>query len=194
MYPIKYTFKRIALTNKVVVTDASGNEILYAHQQLLKLKEKILVFRSSAKDQQVGELNADRVIDFSPLLTFTNSAGQQVVSVKRNGRASIWRASYEILNPEGQTLYSVREQNVWAKVGDALFAEIPVVGLLSGYVFQPRYGVMNAEGQVVATIQKRPAFLESSFELTCENPQTSDPSGLLPVAILAVLTRERARG
>ncbi len=194
MYPLKYSFKKIALTNKVTVTDAGGAEILFAHQKLLKLKEKILVFRSSAQDQQIGELNADRVIDFSPLFTFTNSAGQPVVSVKRNGRASIWKASYEILSPDGQTLYKVQEMNAWAKVGDALFAQLPIAGVFAGYVFQPRYSVSNYTGQIVAIIQKRPAFFESSFELTCESPQVADPSGILPIAILAVLTRERARG
>ena len=48
--------------------------------------------------------------------------------------------------------------------------------------------------QEVTMITKRPAFIESVFELTSDDAQAADPNGVLPVAILAVLTRERGRG
>ncbi len=180
MYPLLYSFKRIALANKVTVTTADGRTVLYAHQKMLKLKEKILIYSDDTKVTLVGELNADRVIDFSPLLVFTNTSGQVVFGVKRKGRQSIWRAQYEILNAQEQVLFSIKEDNVWAKVGNALFAEIPVIGAFAGYVFNPRYNILDSSGQVVGVIEKRPSFLESSYA-------TLEPiyhSGTLPSTLI----------
>ena len=194
MYPISYKFKRIALANKVTVTSADGHVMLYAHQKMLKLKEKILVYADESTTALIGELNADRVIDFSPLMTFTNAAGQALFSVKRKGRQSIWRAHYEILTMQGEILYTITEDNVWAKVGNALFAELPMVGMLAGYVFNPRYKVLDPNGQTIGMIDKKPSLMESWYEFSCQNPEQTDPNHILPTAIFAVLTRERMRG
>lgn len=194
MYPLSYNFKRIALANKVTVKSADGRTILYAHQKMLKLKEKILIFTDDTQATTVGELNADRVIDFSPLLVFTNTAGQRIFGVKRKGRQSIWRAHYEIINDQEQVLFSISEDNAWAKVGNALFSEIPFIGALAGYVFNPRYNVANSEGNIIGVIEKKPALFESSYEFGCTTPEQTDPAGILPIAIFAVLTRERMRG
>lgn len=194
MYPIHYSFKKIALTNKLTVTDDTGNQLFYAHQKLLNIKEKIIVYTDSSKTSPIGELNADRVIDFSPLLTFTNTENQIISAVKRKGTKSLWRAHYEIMDATEQVAFTVREDNTLIKVLDALMASVPVLGLLSGYFFNPRYNVLNTNGEVVAQLSKKPSFFEASYELTCSSPKTDDPQNILPISILAVLTRERARG
>jgi len=51
------------------------------------------------------------------------------------------------------------------KIFDGLFEGIPIIGALSGYVFQPRYGVYDLKGNKHFTVHKRPAFLEELFEL-----------------------------
>lgn len=184
-----YTFKKIALTSKVTVAE-NGSPVMYAHQKI-KFKENIIVYTDSSKTAQLGNLAADKVIDFSPTLTFRDA--QQIVrfSVKRHGRASIWKANYEIHDPQGGLLYKVNEVNPWAKVMDSLFGEIPVLGLFAGYVFHVKYDVTGANGEPVAQIRKMPAFLEGKYEV--EIGHTQDPLGILPTAVLAVLTRERSR-
>ncbi len=194
MYPLTYNFKRMALANKVTVRDASGNTLLYAHQKMLKLKEKILIYSDDTQSNMIGELNADRVIDFSPLLVFTAVNGQAQFGVKRKGRQSIWRAHYEIIDTQEQVMFTINEANAWAKVGNALFTEIPIVGMFAGYVFNPRYTVTDTSGSVVGVIEKQPSLLESSYSFSCLNPEQNDPHQILPVAIFAVLTRERMRG
>lgn len=193
MYPIIYNFKRIALANKVTATNASGGIILYAHQKMFKLKEKISIFADIEKTSQLGELNADRVIDFSPVQTFRNMQNQPLLSVKRHGGKSIWKANYEIMDAHGQTVFSVREDNSWVKVMDTLLGEVPILGMFSGYFFNPKYNITNTGGVQIGQISKQPAFLESNYLLTVDDPQ-NDPNTLLPIATLTVITRERARG
>lgn len=193
MYPITYNFKKIALANKVTATDASGAVVLYAHQKMFKLKEKIAIYSDSNKAQQIGELNADKVIDFSPVQTFTNMQGQPLLSIKRQGRKSIWKASYDIMDANGQVVFTVREDNSWVKVLDSILREAPIIGMFSGYFFNPVYNVFDVSGVQVGQIAKQPAFFESNYLLTLDNPQV-DRGGLLPISTMTIITRERARG
>lgn len=193
MYPITYNFKKIALSNKVTATNASGEVILYAHQKLLKIREKILIYSDVNQTNQLGELNADRVIDFSPMQTFTNMNGQPVLKVKRNGGRSIWRADYEIMDAGEHTYFRVREEKAWVKVMDTLFSEIPILGLFAGYLFNPKYNVFDENGTIIGQIVKNPALLESNYVLNIENSNINKAE-LLPIATMTVITRERQRG
>jgi hypothetical protein len=193
MYPITYNFKKIALANKVTAIDGSGKVVLYAHQKMFKLKEKILLFADIEKTTPVGELNADRVIDFSPVQTFTDSQGNAKLSVKRNGKKSIWKANYEIVDANNVSCFTVREDNAWVKVMDVLLREVPILGFFSGYFFNPKYNIFDSQGQVVGQIVKEPSFLESNYKLSLDQPQV-DSQGLLPVATMTIITRERTRG
>ena len=61
MFPLKLSFKIVALAPQIYVRDASGNEILYVRQKLLKLKDKIRVFADSSQTNQLYEIDADRI-------------------------------------------------------------------------------------------------------------------------------------
>ena len=58
---------------------------------------------------------------------------------------SLWRAHYEVSRDGGQPAFVIEEANPWAKVADRLLSELPVVGLISGYVFHPRYLVTRTD-------------------------------------------------
>ncbi|PYQ56458.1 MAG: hypothetical protein DMF53_25450, partial [Acidobacteria bacterium] len=142
-YPLTLTFKIAALAPQISVTDGTGREILYVRQKLLKLRDKIKVFSDSSQSQELYEINADRVLDFSALFTFTDSQGRVVGSVQRQGMRSFWRATYDIQSPAGN-LYTIVEEQPWLKVIDYFVEEIPFVGMLSGYLFSPTYGLQRA--------------------------------------------------
>ncbi|MFO0971118.1 MAG: hypothetical protein U0520_02080 [Candidatus Saccharimonadales bacterium] len=192
-FPLKVEFKKIALTNKMTVTDANGTVVAFAHQKLLKLKEQILLYADTNKTQPIGEIRADRVIDFSPLFVYQDQSGSIQLAIKRNGRRSILKADYDILNAAQQPVYKVREDNGWIKFFDAIVGELPIIGIFTGYFLNPKYNVTNLQGELVARFIKRPSLLESSYEIEVSN--TADQNiGLLPIASLAVLSRERLRG
>lgn len=193
MYPITYNFKRIALANKVTARNNSGDVILYAHQKLLKIREKILIYADVEQTKPLGELNADKVLDFSVTQTFTDTTGTPKVKIRRAGKKSIWRAHYEIVSPQDEVLFTVREQKAWVKIIDVLFSEIPILGFFTGYFFNPKYNLFDSTENIVGQIVKEPAFFESNYTLHLDN-EASDSSGILPVATLTVITRERMRG
>ena len=194
-YPVTLTFKLVALAPQIFVRDASGNEILYVRQKLLKLKEKIHVFSDSSQSRELYQINADRVLDISARYTITGSQGEVVGNIQRRGMKSFWKASYEVSASTGAR-YEIEEENPWAKVLDGLIGEIPVIGLLTGLFLHPKYRVQEiATQRTVLRITKHRALLESRFEINQEPGAVldapSETAALLGILLMTLLERER---
>ncbi len=192
-YPFTINFKKIALTNKLTVTDNNGAVIVYAHQKMLKLKEKILLFTNSDKTTQTGYIAADKVIDFSPTYSYYDNTDTVQLSVKRQGRKSIWKAEYDVMNSAGEVIFNIKENDAWIKVFDSFLSEAPIIGLFSGYFFNPIYNVVNQSGELVAQIEKQAAFFESVYKVEIRNPNAQNLD-LIAQASLILVIRERTRG
>ena len=195
-YPLKLSFKLIAMAPQIYVRDANGQNLMYVKQKLLKLKEDIGVFTDESKQQQLFNINADRVIDWSARYHFTSMYTQQRFgSVKREGMRSLWRASYHIDNANEQTTHIIKEGNPWTKVMDGLFGEIPVLGMFSGYVFHPEYLVVPAGSKSpVMRMKKQPAFFEGVFDIEALAQLDDDAEARILLSLLMMLLLERRRG
>jgi hypothetical protein len=192
------TFKILAVAPQIFVRDAHGAEIMYVKQKLFKLKEAINVFSDQSQSRQLYAIKADRIIDFSARYNFTDSQGLSLGAVKRRGMRSIWKASYDILEGDS-VIFQIQEENALVKVMDGLFGEIPIVGMFSGYVFNPAYvvtrpGSGGQPGPVVMRLVKQPAFLESSFQVEKIDPTlstTEEQQILLSLMMMTLLERSR---
>ena len=194
-FPLSLSFKIIALAPQIYVRDASGRELLYVKQKLLKLKEKINVFADSSQSRQLYEINADRVLDIAARYTFTSSPGQTVGSMKRQGLRSFWKATYEVADAHGRTIFTIEEENPWVKVLDGLIGEIPILGAVSGYFLNPRYVVKRTDrGTLAFRISKHRSFLESTFEIQELEPgaeESEEIPVLLSILMMTLLERDR---
>ncbi len=189
-FPLNLRFKIMAISPIIEVRDANGNYVCYVKQKLFKLKERIEVFTDATRSQLLCEINADRVIDFSATYTFTDPSGHVFGSVRRKGMKSLWRSHYEISDAD-QILYTIREQNPWSKVMDGIFGEIPVIGMLSGYLFHPTYSVTHNSGALCYQLKKRPAFLEGLFQIDELEPCHDDIVVLMSLLMMTLLERNR---
>ncbi|HQU93922.1 MAG TPA: hypothetical protein PLK77_16620, partial [Pyrinomonadaceae bacterium] len=136
-YPLKLSFKLIALASQIYIRDANGQLIGYVKQKLLKLKEDINVFADEQQTQHLYNIKADRLIDFSAKYNFTDNRGTHIGSIKRKGMRSILKAHYEIYEPSGAITMEIHEENAWIKVVDSLIGELPIIGMFTGYFFNP---------------------------------------------------------
>ena len=193
-YPIDLSFKILALASQIYVRDASGRLVAYVKQKLFKLREDINVFADESQTQLLYNIKADRIIDFSGRYLFTDSKGKALGSVKRKGMPSIFKAHYEIYDPSGKQVMQINEENPWVKVADAILREIPLVGILSSYVFHPSYLVSRVNEKQVARLEKKPAFFEGKFQLTALEDLSSADEQLVLLSILMMTLLERSRG
>ncbi len=194
-YPLQLKFKIGTLANDFEITDATGFQVGYVRQKMFKFVEEIQVFNDSSKTELFYTIKANKWIDFSAAYIFTNANGENVGRVARKGWASIWRTRYNIYDGAGTQIYHIRERNAWVKVWDALFSEIPILGILTGYVFNPKYDIQTLGNETVATLQKNASFFGRSFTLSKEGETVGDAQEEnLALSAMMMILLERRRG
>ena len=196
-YPLQLNFKLIALAPRIFVRDASGRSIFYVKQKVMALKEHVRVFTNEDMQEQVYEIKADRMLDFSARYYFRDMAGRELGSIKHKGMRSIWSATYEIYGPGAtEPTYRMKEDNPWVKVVDSIVSDIPVIGMVTGYVLNPTYTVTHIATEApVLKLKKEPAFFESSFSIDKVDERLGgehEERALL--GVLMAVQLERSRG
>lgn len=192
-YPLQMTFKLLAMAPQIFVKDAQGQPVAYVRQKLFKLKEAITVFSDDSQTETRFHIHADRVIDFSARYNFSDSQGAALGAVKQRGMRSLWRAGFDVLDKDVK-IFSIDEKSVLTRFFDNLFNQLPLIGLLSGYIFQPAYEVTRPDGSAVMRLKKQPALLEGRFgveKLAAINPHEEQQ---LLLSFMMLLLLERNRG
>ena len=196
-FPLTLRFKIVSLASKVSVRDATGRELLYVHQKLLKLKESITAYSDAGRTRALFRISADRVMDFRARYEFTDAAGKPHGAVTRQGARSLWRATYDVyLDGTEKPRLRIREERPWVKLLDSVLGEIPVFGILTGYFLNPTSQVVDvATGKLAYRVAKRRALFESRFLVDRLAGVAGEAAELAVVlAIVTVTLLERSRG
>jgi hypothetical protein len=195
-YPLSLSFKIIAFGPQVFVRDASQRELLFVHQKALKLKEDINVFSDSRRTQQLYNIKADRILDFSATYRMTDSMGNPAGAIKREGMRSLWKASYNIMDAAGNIVAHIKEDNPWIKVADAVLSEIPLVGIAAAYLFHPSYTLYRTGAEMpIMRLTKQAAFFEGKFEVAkLAEPMDQAEETRMLLSLLMMVLLERQRG
>jgi hypothetical protein len=193
-YPLQITFKLLALTRQLAVRDADGKMVFYVKQKAFKLKEQIAVFADMDQQSIRYHIRADRVLDFSGSYKFSDAQGRLLGAVNRHGMKSLWRAHYEVADASGNPQMMIREENPWTKVLDGLLGELPFVGILAGYIFNPAYLVSGLNGATVLRMSKQPALFEGKFAVEQLSALAEDEETLAVLALIMMILLERNRG
>ncbi len=193
-YPIELSFKLLALASQIYIRDAGGNLVGYVKQKLFKLKEDINVFADEGQTQLLYNIKADRVIDFSARYNFTDAQGKSLGSIKRRGMRSIWKVNYEVYDTNDVQVLKINEENPWIKVVDGLIGEVPIIGMFSGYFFNPSYVIARMDETHVARLKKQPALFEGQFQLEPLTQLADDEETRVLLGSLTMTLLERMRG
>ena len=188
-YPLTLSFKVIAFNPQVRVTDSSGNLVLYVKQKALALKEDVKIFSDDGQKNQLYQLKANKIIDFSAQYNITTPSGGALGSVKRQGMASLWKATYNIVDAAGAEAGLIHEENTWLKVLDGLVSDIPFVGMF----INPAY-LVEYRGSTVLYLKKQPAMLEGRFTVEKRGDFSDADEGLLMSSVIMTMMLERSRG
>ncbi len=195
-FPLRMTFKVFTFAPTVKITDATGRVVLVVRQKLFKLKEHVEIFGDEARQIKVAEIRADKIIDWSARYRFTEPDGREIGSSKRMGMRSLWRVSYDVFNPGDEVPdFEIRETNPWAKFIDGLVGSIPLIGLLTLYLFHPSYGATRkSDGALAIKVTKQPAFLEGRFAIERVSAATDRETLNLILSFFMLCLLERRRG
>lgn len=193
-FPIDLSFKLLAIASQIYIRDADGQLAGYVKQKLFKLKEDINVFADEGQTRLLYNIKADRMLDFSARYNFSDGAGRHLGSIKRQGMRSIWRANYDILDGDSNPVMKINEENGWIKVADSLIGELPIVGMFTGYFFNPSYLIYRPDGSAIARLAKQPALFEGRFRLELLGNVGPDDHLRVLLGSLTMTLLERSRG
>ncbi|HEY5729693.1 MAG TPA: hypothetical protein VIS72_06545 [Anaerolineales bacterium] len=96
-----YLLKRqvFALAGTFRFYDPSGNQVMFSQQKMFKLREDIRVYADENKTQEVLNIKARQIIDFSAAYDVVDSAmNQKVGTLRRKGWSSILRDEWQVLD------------------------------------------------------------------------------------------------
>ena len=192
-YPLRLNFKLLTLGQRITVTDASGNLLLYVKQKMFKLREKVELYADAERQNQVFTIAADRMIDFSANYSFADAAGNDWGSVRRRGMRSLWAAHYEVMQ-DGRVDMEIREESAIKNLIESVLSGIPLVGPLAVYLINPSYIVRRPDGTELLRLIKRPAIFEGRFDLQKLSEMPEDDEMRSVLALLMMVLLERRRG
>jgi uncharacterized protein YxjI len=126
---------------------ADGRLLAYSKQKAFKLREDIRVYSDEAQTVELLHIRADRIIDFSAAYSVVDShTGEHVGSLRRKGWSSMFRDSWELLDPQGDVRGRVVEDSSWKAL---VRRTIEIAS-----VFLPQTFLIQIDGQTVATMQQ----------------------------------------
>jgi hypothetical protein len=193
-YPIDFKFKVGTIQNDFTATDAMGNRLAYVKQKMFKLKEHVEVFEDNTQNNLKFDIRADRWLDFSACYTFYRKDSTPFGKLLRKGWKSLWKASYDIYDEKNNPDLHIKEANPFAKVFDTLLSEIPILGIFTGYVFNPEYHITRPDGTLVFKLKKQASFFGRKFKLTNEALVEPGEEERILVGLMMMLLLERRRG
>ena len=168
-----------------------GRLLAYSKQKAFKLKEDIRVFADEAMTHELLLIQADRIIDFSAAYKITDSeTGESIGTLRRKGWSSMFRDSWEILDPDGALRGKVLEDSGWKAMARRL---IDLVAVLLPQTF-----LIQVDGRTVGTVRQNFDFFAKKYFVDL----THDADGALPrplaiatvVLLLAIEGRQSGLG
>ena len=193
-FPLNFTFKITTINNDFRVNDATGAEVAFVRQKLFKLKEEVQVFNDESRSQLNFTVKANKWLDFSAAYVFYDNQQRELGRIVRRGWKSLWKSSYDIYDENQKQDFSVNEENPLIKVFDGLFGDIPILGMFTGYFFNPTYLVTRPDGTAIARLSKEKSFFGRRFSVDkLAEFETGEENRLL-LGLMMMILLERQRG
>ena len=193
-YPLTIKFKFGAFNPQFSVIDMEGRPIAYVKQKAFKLKEDISVFKTESQTDLLFKISADRWLDYNASYSFTDDNGKGCGRLVRKGARSIWKAEYELHNEAGKQGLLIQEDNPWVRVADHFLGEIPILGMLTGYFFNPSFNITRPDGTQVATFYKKPDLVSRVFDLEKNAGFEEGDETRWVLGVMMMVFMERSRG
>jgi hypothetical protein len=146
-----------------------GRLLAYSKQKAFKLREDIRVFADEAQTVELLTIRADSIIDFSAAYKVIDSqSGEHVGSLRRKGWSSIFRDSWELLDPEGVVRGRVIEESGWKAFARRMID-------LASFLLPQSY-LIQVDGRTVATMKQNYVGFPPAFTIDLSH----DTEGWLP--------------
>lgn len=192
-YPLHFKFRISTLSNDFIAKDSSGKTIFYIREKILAWRDQMKVYSDESKSQLLYEIRSNKLIDFQQTFTITRATGEIIGKVRRKSIRSLWKSTFRLMDINDNHDHTIQEKNAFVKFWDGIFGEIPLIGMLSGYVFNPVYILSSNQGEALFELKKEPSFFGRRFTVhKLTQADVNDERMVLSLALM--ILSERSRG
>ncbi|HAV78011.1 MAG TPA: hypothetical protein DCX53_11740 [Anaerolineae bacterium] len=179
----KYLLKRqvFALAGTFRVYDPNGNLVMFSQQKMFKLREDIRIYNNENKTDEVLNIKARQIIDFSAAYDVVDTAmNQKIGTLRRKGWSSLLRDEWQVLDANDNQLGTLFEDSM----GLALLRRF----LLGSWLPQ-NYDIAFGEKRVADLKQRFNLFrYELDIDMSMDTASQLDPrlgiaAGILLAAV-----------
>ncbi|MGN5953528.1 hypothetical protein ACP6L2_02830 [Sphingobacterium lactis] len=189
-YPLHFKFRITSFAKDFLATDATGQPLYYVREKIFSWRDHIMVYRDSSKSEVLYEFISNKRIDFQQTFTIKDSEGKVLGKARRKTIKSLWRSTFNLMDASDLHDHTIKEKNPWTKFWDGLFGELPIIGMLSGYVFNPSYILRNDLDEPMFEIRKEPSFFGRKFSvLKLTDKDVDDERFVLSLMLMVIMER-----
>lgn len=200
-FPLTLEFK-FSLFTELRVHDASGKLIAFVKEKTFSIRDEVRVYTDDSRSVQTHGMRAQGLmagaLDWKAKRLIRRADGSDVGTLQAQGMRTVWAASYELLGPQGQLLFTIRDDHPWMAVVEGVIGIIPFVGELIAmgfdYLVNPTYTVSDAAGQPVYRVSKKRSLFSRRFTVEELRPGRPEDDELVLLGLIQLVLRERERG
>ncbi|WP_221090108.1 hypothetical protein [Deinococcus aquaedulcis] len=200
-FPLTLTFK-FSLLTELRVTDASGALVAVVKEKTFSVRDEVRVFADEARTQQTHGIRAEGflagALDWKARRLIRRVDGTPVGALQAQGMRTLWGAVYELLGPEGDLRFTIRDDHPWLNVIEGLIGAIPFIGDLIAmgfdYLVNPTYTMTDSSGQPRYRVHKKRSLFSRRFTVDTLRPGDTQDSELVLLGLVQLVLRERERG
>jgi uncharacterized protein YxjI len=185
----KYLLKRqvFALAGTFRIFDPMENLVMFSQQKMFKLREDIRVYSDENKTQEVLNIQARQILDFSAAYDVVDSTmNQKVGTLRRKGWSSMLRDEWQVLDANDNQIGKLFEDSI----GLALLRRF----LLGSWLPQ-NYDITFGEQRVADLKQRFNLFrYELDIDMSMDTQRQLDPRLGIAAGILLAAVEGRPSG
>ena len=200
-FPLTVTFK-FSLFTELRVLDASGGLVAVVKERTFSVRDEVRVFSDEGRTVQTHGMKAQGflagALDWRAKRLITRTDGHAVGALQAQGLRTLWGAAYDLLGPDGQPRFTIRDDHPWLGVIEGVIGAVPFIGDLIAmgfdYLVNPTFTVSDTGGQPTYRVHKKRSFLARRFTIEELRPSGQEDDELVLLGLIQLILRERERG
>ncbi|PNY81752.1 hypothetical protein [Deinococcus koreensis] len=200
-FPLTVTFK-FSLFTELRVHDAGGGLIAVVKEKTFSVRDEVRVFSDETRTRQTHGMKAQGfmagALDWRAKRLISRTGGSPVGALQAQGLRTLWGAAYDLLGPDGQPRFTIRDDHPWLGVIEGVIGAVPFIGDLIAmgfdYLVNPTYTVSGADGLPTYRVHKKRSFLARRFTIEELRPSQPEDDELVLLGLIQLILRERERG
>lgn len=200
-FPLTLEFK-FSLFTELRVTDARGQLVAVVKEKKFSVRDEVRIYRDEQKQVQTHRMKARGflagALDWKASRLIERLDGTPVGALQAQGMRTLWAAGYDLLGPNGEPRFAIRDDHPWLGLIEGALDAIPFIGdfIAMGfdYLVNPTYTVTDTGGQAAYRVHKKRSFMARRFTVEELQPRAGQDDELVLMGLIQLILRERERG